>query len=151
MNGSLNQWFNDAGKDAVFTEIEESSGCFEHLERSTALIYDAIRKGLIPEWSCGLIVSDGFFAVSFIELKEKRNSAGRENSALVYEDERYMSIRHFDILLQSGVFCIRDNGSNSGTSVNGITVAQRVLVDGDYIQAGASRFVFVDKREREGL
>lgn len=76
---------------------------------------------------------------------------GRSSEALPLADNT-VSRRHAELTPDSGLWYIRDLGSQNGTFVNGQKIAGRTqLRAGDQIRTGATLFVFGRSRERSDL
>jgi pSer/pThr/pTyr-binding forkhead associated (FHA) protein len=69
--------------------------------------------------------------------------AGRDSAADVHEDHIRFSRRHFEIAAGPDGFVLRDTASRNGTRVNGRRIQNRLLRDGDMIEAGRKIFVFL--------
>ncbi len=72
-------------------------------------------------------------------------SIGREMGANdVVLDNPQVSRRHLQVLLQNGIYTLRDLRSTNGTYVNGNQVkADTLLNDGDLVNIGPYRFMFI--------
>jgi pSer/pThr/pTyr-binding forkhead associated (FHA) protein len=83
-------------------------------------------------------------AVQFWSCREGPVTMGRgsEDDGLV--DDKEMSRKHFVIGKEGGAYRIKDLGSSNGTFVNGNRVTEATLKSNDRIQAGQTRFDFVD-------
>ena len=92
-------------------------------------------------------VEGGFFALGDDEV-----SIGRDPTNLLPIDDPSVSKKHCSIRkLTAEQFEIRDLGSLSGTAVNGLPVAARVLGDRDEIRLGICRFLFLLSGSDEAL
>lgn len=69
-------------------------------------------------------------------------SMGRTAENDVVISENAVSRRHAEVELGTEGFLLKDLGSGNGTYVNGEAIDERLLVDGDRIQVGTSRFEF---------
>ncbi len=68
---------------------------------------------------------------------------GRVAGCDIVIDDTKASRRHARIVAQDGVVEVEDLGSSNGTMLNGKPVQRRVLRDGDEIQIGATRIVYL--------
>ena len=68
---------------------------------------------------------------------------GRVAGCDIVIDDTKASRRHARIIAQDGVVEVEDLGSSNGTMLNGKPVQRRVLRDGDEIQIGATRIVYL--------
>jgi transcriptional regulator with GAF, ATPase, and Fis domain len=69
-------------------------------------------------------------------------SIGRDASNEVCIEDASVSSRHCQIVRENGQYLLTDLGSASGTFVNGIPVARRVLAAGDQVAVGTSLLRF---------
>ncbi|MEZ5351453.1 MAG: sigma 54-interacting transcriptional regulator [Bryobacteraceae bacterium] len=72
-------------------------------------------------------------------------TVGRAKDNTLALDDRSVSRRHCSITPTPAGFRITDQGSANLTKVNGVTVFDRMLTDGDEIEVGLSRFLFVEE------
>ena len=70
---------------------------------------------------------------------------GLENT-IVLEDRR-VSRSHARLILASGHWTVRDEGSTNGTFVNGRMVTQHALKNGDRLSLGGLDLIFHQRRE----
>ena len=63
------------------------------------------------------------------------------NCAICLDNDLFVSRKHAELYLQGDVLRLRDLGSNSGTSVNGYDIQDKMLEVGDKILLGESRLV----------
>ena len=75
-------------------------------------------------------------------LGEDTTSLGRNSDCTVTLADPRASRRHAEIRPSGDGFLITDLGSMNGTQVNGVTVQERVLHDGDEISVGATKMRF---------
>ncbi len=80
-------------------------------------------------------------------LREEVISIGRDSSNQISVSDRTVSGRHCLIKREAGKFKICDLESRHGTFVNGISVRERVLADGDRIIIAGSEFFYVEGEE----
>ena len=69
--------------------------------------------------------------------------AGRHPTSDIYLDDITVSRRHAEFRRENGEFHLVDSGSLNSTYLNGEPVDSEVLADGDQIQIGKFRLVFV--------
>jgi pSer/pThr/pTyr-binding forkhead associated (FHA) protein len=93
--------------------------------------------------SAVLVVKRGPNAGSRLVLDRPLMSAGRHPDSDIFLDDRTVSRRHAEFHLKDCRFRVVDAGSFNGTRVNGQPVDAAVLVDGDEIQIGNFRLVFL--------
>jgi pSer/pThr/pTyr-binding forkhead associated (FHA) protein len=104
--------------------------------------------GELPGGSAQLVVKRGPNAGSRFLLNQPITSAGRHPDCNVILDDITVSRRHAQFQLENGTFRIVDVGSLNGTYVNGEPVDSAVLADGDEVQIGKFRLVFLTRVER---
>jgi sigma-54 dependent transcriptional regulator, acetoin dehydrogenase operon transcriptional activator AcoR len=74
---------------------------------------------------------------------ERTRGKGSEPDRLVITiPDRWMSSSHASLSRRGALWVFCDLGSRNGSRVNGVTVKDRVLVDGDVIELGGAFFVF---------
>jgi Nif-specific regulatory protein len=76
-------------------------------------------------------------------------TVGRAKSNTLALDDRSVSRQHCTIAHTGAGFRLTDQGSANLTKVNGITVFDRLLMNGDEIEVGLSRFLFVEEEPEE--
>ena len=72
------------------------------------------------------------------ELKVERTTVGRLEDNTFQIPEPSVSSHHCEILLRGGEVVIKDLDSTNGTRVNGATIRERQLNDGDQIVIGTT-------------
>ncbi len=77
-----------------------------------------------------------------VEIGEQPLSIGRMPECDVSLSDPNVSRRHAEVRRQGAGFVVRDLGSTNGTRVNGATVKERVLNNGDEITVGATKLRF---------
>jgi pSer/pThr/pTyr-binding forkhead associated (FHA) protein len=90
-----------------------------------------------------LVVKRGPNAGSRFVLDQPVTSAGRHPNSDIFCDDITVSRRHAEFRRQKGKFQVVDVGSLNGTYVNRELVQSVVLANGDEIQIGKFRLVFV--------
>ncbi|BBZ72523.1 FHA domain-containing protein [Mycobacterium paraseoulense] len=100
------------------------------------------RPALSPG-SALLVVTRGPNAGSRFPLNQPVMAAGRHPESDIYLDDITVSRRHAEFLSEGGQFRIVDVGSMNHTYLNREPVDEAVLADGDEIQIGRVRLLFV--------
>ena len=99
----------------------------------------------LPSGSALLVVKRGPTAGSRFLLDQPITSAGRHRDSDIYLDDDTVSRRHAEFRRQNGEFQIVDISSLNGTYVNRKPVASAMLANGDEIQIGKFRLVFLTR------
>lgn len=97
----------------------------------------------LPEGSALLVVKRGPNAGSRFLLDQPTTSAGRHPDSDIFLDDVTVSRRHAEFRLESNHFHVVDVGSLNGTYVNREPVDSAVLANGDEVQIGKFRLVFL--------
>lgn len=97
----------------------------------------------LPAGSALLVVKRGPNAGSRFLLDQPRTSAGRHPDSDIFLDDVTVSRRHAEFRLESNEFQVVDVGSLNGTYVNREPVDSAVLANGDEVQIGKFRLVFL--------
>jgi len=109
---------------------------------------EIIAEGAVPgvEWTASavLVVKRGPNAGSRFRLHQAVTSAGRDPRSDIFLDEVTVSRRHAEFRSERGELQVVDIDSLNGTYVNGQPIDSAVLTNGDEIQMGKFRLVFVD-------
>jgi len=93
-------------------------------------------------------------AETVVHLGEGETTVGRSNRCTIHLPDPQLGEIHFRIRPKDGGFRLKDDGSGSGTRVNGKEVFATSLGDGDVIEAGSLRCEFITKegaRKRRAL
>jgi pSer/pThr/pTyr-binding forkhead associated (FHA) protein len=90
-----------------------------------------------------LVVKRGPNAGSRFLLDQATATAGRHPNSDIFLDDVTVSRRHAEFRLESDVFRLVDVGSLNGTYVNREPVDSAVLANGDEVQIGKFRLVFL--------
>lgn len=96
-----------------------------------------------PSGSALLVVTRGPNAGSNFLLGAKVLTAGRHPQSNIFLDDVSVSRRHAEFHHSDAGFEVRDVGSLNGTYVNRESIESSVLADGDEIQIGKYRLVFL--------
>ncbi len=97
----------------------------------------------LPAGSALLVVKRGPNAGSRFLLDRASTSAGRHPDSDIFLDDVTVSRRHAEFRNDSGDFVVVDVGSLNGTYVNREPVDMAVLANGDEVQIGKFRLVFL--------
>ena len=97
----------------------------------------------LPTGSALLVVKRGPNAGSRFLLDRDTTSAGRHPDSDIFLDDVTVSRRHAEFRREGGEFVVIDVGSLNGTYVNREPVDQAVLANGDEVQIGKFRLVFL--------
>lgn len=96
-----------------------------------------------PPGSALLVVKRGPNAGSRFLLDQAITSAGRHPDSDIFLDDVTVSRRHAEFRLENNEFNVVDVGSLNGTYVNREPVDSAVLANGDEVQIGKFRLVFL--------
>ena len=97
----------------------------------------------LPPGSALLVVKRGPNAGSRFLLDRPTTSAGRHPDSDIFLDDVTVSRRHAEFRRDGGEFVVVDVGSLNGTYVNREPVDSAVLANGDEVQIGKFRLVFL--------
>lgn len=97
----------------------------------------------LPAGSALLVVKRGPNAGSRFLLDQATTSAGRHPDSDIFLDDVTVSRRHAEFRLERAEFQVVDVGSLNGTYVNREPVDSAVLANGDEVQIGKFRLVFL--------
>ena len=97
----------------------------------------------LPAGSALLVVKRGPNAGSRFLLDQAITSAGRHPDSDIFLDDVTVSRRHAEFRLETNEFNVVDVGSLNGTYVNREPVDSAVLANGDEVQIGKFRLVFL--------
>jgi pSer/pThr/pTyr-binding forkhead associated (FHA) protein len=97
----------------------------------------------LPAGSALLVVKRGPNAGSRFLLDRSTTSAGRHPDSDIFLDDVTVSRRHAEFRRDAGDFVVVDVGSLNGTYVNREPVDTAVLANGDEVQIGKFRLVFL--------
>ena len=105
----------------------------------------------LPPGSALLVVRRGPNAGSRFLLDRPTTSAGRHPDSDIFLDDVTVSRRHAEFRRDSGEFVVVDVGSLNGTYVNREPVDTAVLANGDEVQIGKFRLVFLTGPTEPGV
>ena len=114
------------------------------------LFPDSASFGALPPGSALLLVMRGPNAGSRFRLDGDLTTAGRHPDSDIFLDDVTVSRRHAEFYRQGFRFTVRDVGSLNGTYVNREPVDSAVLADGDEVQIGKFRLVFLSNDDSHG-
>ena len=97
----------------------------------------------VPEGVGALVVKRGRNAGSRYVLDEDVVTAGRHPDSGIFLDDVTVSRRHVEIRREGREYTVRDAGSLNGTYLNRERVEEAPLRDGDELQIGSFKLVFV--------
>ena len=97
----------------------------------------------LPEGQGLVIVARGPNAGSTYLVESEPVSVGRHPDSTIFLDDITVSRRHVEVLRRKGGYVVRDVGSLNGTYVNRSRVEEGPLADGDELQVGKFKLVFV--------
>ncbi|WP_375481259.1 FHA domain-containing protein [uncultured Mycobacterium sp.] len=103
----------------------------------------------LPPGSALLIVTRGPNAGARFLLDRPVTAAGRYQGSDIFLDDVTVSRRHAEFHREAGAFRVIDVGSLNGTYVNRESVDSAVLANGDHIQLGKFRLVFLTSTDDE--
>ena len=104
----------------------------------------------LPTGSGLLVVKRGPNAGSRFLLDRPVMAAGRHPCSDIFLDDVTVSRRHAEFHWENNEFQVVDVGSLNGTLVNREAVDSAVLVDGDQVQIGKFRLVFLTGPKNDG-
>ena len=99
----------------------------------------------LPSDVAVLLMKRGPNAGSRFLLDRAATSVGRHPNSDIFLDDVTASRRHAEFRRENGQFVVVDIGSLNGTFVNRKPVQSSVLANGDEIQIGKFRLVFIDQ------
>ena len=105
---------------------------------------DVTKVGGLAGGSAFLVVRRGALeGMQFPLMAGELVSIGRSSDSKIFLDDVTVSRKHASVTLTGPDWVLSDSGSLNGTYVNKNRVASTPLVNGDEIQIGKFRFVFV--------
>ena len=99
----------------------------------------------MPSGSAVVVVKRGPNAGSRFRLDQPVTTAGRHPGSDIFFDDVTVSRRHAEFRLENGEFRLVDIDSLNGTYLNRKPVQSAVLANGDEIQIGPFRLVFLNR------
>ncbi|MGF7120420.1 oxoglutarate dehydrogenase inhibitor Odhl [Rhodococcus sp. AG1013] len=142
---------SENGNDAVYGETPaETTSVFRadflnEMDSSSSQTAEAPVSGVegLPAGSALLVVKRGPNAGSRFLLDQPTTSAGRHPDSDIFLDDVTVSRRHAEFRQDDDEFQVVDVGSLNGTYVNREPVDSAVLANGDEVQIGKFRLVFL--------
>ena len=105
---------------------------------------DAAKISELASGSAYLLVRRGALEGSqFPLLTSEQMTIGRSSDSKIFLDDVTVSRKHASVSLVGSDWILSDSGSLNGTYVNKHRVTSTALVNGDELQIGKFRFVFV--------
>ena len=105
---------------------------------------DATKLADLTSGSAYLVVRRGAMeGMQFPLLPNEQMTIGRSSDSKVFLDDVTVSRKHAAVSLVGSDWMLSDSGSLNGTYVNKNRVTTTALVNGDELQIGKFRFVFV--------
>jgi hypothetical protein len=124
---------------------EEHTIAFAAVEASEAAAEEDLTVHLedVPEGLGLLVVRRGPNAGSRFVLEQDVTRAGRHPASDIFLDDITVSRRHAEFARERGGYVVRDVGSLNGTYVNRERSDSAVLHNGDEVQIGKFKLVFL--------
>src|SRR3712207_5124853 len=107
-------------------------------------------SGSLPPGMALLVVRRGPNAGARFLLDHDVTTSGRHPDSDIFLDDVTVSRRHAEFHRDGGTFTVRDVGSLNGTYVNRERVEAATLSNGDEVQIGKFRLVFIAGPRPEG-
>lgn len=105
---------------------------------------DTANIGNLASGSAHLVVRRGALeGMQFPLLANEQMTIGRSSDSKIFLDDVTVSRKHAAVSLSGSDWVLSDSGSLNGTYVNKHRVSSTTLVNGDELQIGKFRFVFV--------
>jgi pSer/pThr/pTyr-binding forkhead associated (FHA) protein len=102
----------------------------------------------LPSGSGMLVVKRGPNAGSRFVLEAQTTSIGRNPDSEIFLDDITVSRRHAEVIQQADGFLVRDVGSLNGTYLNRERIEETTMANGDELQVGKFRLVFLAEVQR---
>lgn len=112
----------------------------DEIDTSSAV---AEAAGALPRGSAMLVVKRGPNVGAKFELNQPVTNAGRNPASDIFLDDITVSRRHAEFHAANGEFRVVDLGSLNGTYLNRVAVDSAVLTNGDVLQVGNFRLIFL--------
>lgn len=106
----------------------------------------AVEYGEVPADVGTLVVKRGPNVGSRFALEKDLVHAGRHPESDIFLDDVTVSRRHAEIFREGAQYFVRDAGSLNGTYLNRERVEKALLHDGDELQIGTFKLVFLTGR-----
>ena len=131
----------DTSATATFGAPQQSD--LEEKERAALDDDDAAAVDALPRGSALLVVQRGPGAGNRFLLDQDVVTAGRHPESEIFLDDITVSRRHVEFRRTADGFTVSDVGSLNGTYVNRDRIDEAVLANGDEVQIGKFRLVYV--------
>ncbi len=140
------------GESAAETTSVFRADFLNEVDTSAAQTGEAPVSGVegLPVGSALLVVKRGPNAGSRFLLDQPTTSAGRHPDSDIFLDDVTVSRRHAEFRQDDDEFQVVDVGSLNGTYVNREPVDSAVLANGDEVQIGKFRLVFLTGPRSQG-
>src|SRR5256885_15879171 len=115
----------------------------ETIEGPAAAVAPSRMAGSLPPGMALLAVRRGPNAGARFLLAHDVTTSGRPPDSDIFLDDVTVSRRHAEFHREGGTFTVRDVGSLNGTYVNRERVESATLSNGDEVQIGKFRLVFI--------
>lgn len=130
------------------TQVETTSvfraDLLKEMESGAASTPAATGADNLPEGAALLVVKRGPNAGARFLLDQQTTTAGRHPESDIFLDDVTVSRRHAEFRINDGEFEVVDVGSLNGTYVNREPKNSAVLSNGDEVQIGKFRLVFLN-------
>jgi len=142
----------DQTSDEVTGEATSAFPSAGFLNEPDGLLAPTARSPIedLPAGSALLVVKRGPNAGSRFLLDQPVTSAGRHPGSDIFLDDVTVSRRHAEFRWENGDVRIIDVGSLNGTYVNRKAAESAVLINGDEVQIGKFRLVFLTTPKNSG-
>jgi pSer/pThr/pTyr-binding forkhead associated (FHA) protein len=122
---------------------EESTATYR-VDDETGEIQPVQIEDVVADTGAALVIraGGGRTGESF-PLETERLTVGRRPESDIFLDDVTVSRRHAEFHRETGMFTVRDVGSLNGTYVNRERVESATLSNGDEVQIGKFRLVFI--------
>ena len=131
-----------AGEDTTVTFLPGEGTGEVPLDDEVSVVLDDI-----PEGTGMLVVKRGPNAGSRFALEAEVTRAGRHPDSEIFLDDITVSRRHAEFVRQGAGYVVRDVGSLNGTYLNRERIEDRPLANGDEVQIGKFKLVFLSSAE----
>lgn len=124
-------------------QLVRHSGDHQTASHEPTVDSPAVPEGTADPQLAMLVVRQGPKRGSRIALDAERTSIGRHPDSDIFLDDITVSRRHAEVIRGASSFEVCDVGSLNGTYVNMTLVERAVLNDGDELQVGKFKLVFL--------